>query len=85
MMPSNADIQAAKSDFPLVFRDPPAGAPAQAVTLGGIHCAELLWCLYDFNFSPERIWVGLQRLGQRAVVSCFRRTYGRPGMNGLKY
>jgi len=22
------------------------------------------WCLYDFNFSPERIWVGLGRLGR---------------------
>jgi phosphonate transport system permease protein len=25
------------------------------------------WCLYDFNFAPERIWTGLQRLGR--VVS----------------
>ncbi|MEO0544194.1 MAG: phosphonate ABC transporter, permease protein PhnE [Pseudomonadota bacterium] len=63
MTPTSDQINAAMAAHPLVFRDPPAvRARKIALWVGfvGLFC----WCLYDFNFSPERIWVGLQRLGR---------------------
>ncbi|MEM8630402.1 MAG: phosphonate ABC transporter, permease protein PhnE [Pseudomonadota bacterium] len=63
MTPTQEQIQAAMAQSPLAFRDPPAvRARRYALWVGfiGLFC----WCLYDFNFSPERIWVGLERLGR---------------------
>lgn len=63
MTPTQDDIQGAMAAHPRVFRDP---APVRARKIGlwvlfiGLFC----WCLYDFNFSPERIWTGVQRLGR---------------------
>lgn len=63
MTPSEAEIQAAMAAHPRAFRDTPAKRFRKiALWLGFI--ALFCWCLYDFNFSPERIWVGLGRLGR---------------------
>ncbi|WP_235439024.1 phosphonate ABC transporter, permease protein PhnE [Candidatus Rhodobacter oscarellae] len=48
---------------PLVFRDPPL-VRARKIALWVGFFGLFAWCLYDFNFSPERIWVGLGRLGR---------------------
>ncbi|MEL6203585.1 MAG: phosphonate ABC transporter, permease protein PhnE [Pseudomonadota bacterium] len=63
MTPTADQINAAMAAHPRVFRDTPtvrARKIALWVGFVGLFC----WCLYDFNFSPERIWVGLQRLGR---------------------
>jgi len=63
MTVSYEEIRHAKEMHPLAFRDPPA---VQARKIGfwvlfiGLFC----WCLYDFNFSPARIWEGLGRFGR---------------------
>lgn len=66
MTPSQTEIQQAIADHPRVFRDTFAMRLRKAALWFGFF-ALFAWCLYDFNFSPERIWVGLQRLGR--VVS----------------
>lgn len=63
MTPTDADIQQAMAKHPRAFRDPPA-LRARKIALWVGFFGLLAWCLYDFNFSPERIWVGLQRLGR---------------------
>lgn len=63
MTPTAEQIDAAMAAHPRVFRDTRlVRARKIALWIGfvGLFC----WCLYDFNFSPERIWVGLQRLGR---------------------
>ena len=54
------------SKSPRTFRDTPA-VLTQKISLWALFFGLFAWCLYDFYFSPERIWVGLQRLG--TVVS----------------
>ena len=60
MTPSQ--IEAAKVRVPLAFRDPPA---VQARKIGlrlfliGLFC----YCVWAFDFSPMRIWTGLERFG----------------------
>lgn len=55
-------IEAAKARVPLAFRDPPA---VQARKIGvrvfmvGLFC----YCVWAFDFTPARIWTGLERLG----------------------
>jgi phosphonate transport system permease protein len=66
MTPTDTQIQTAMAKHPLVFRDPPL-VRARKITLWVGFCALFVWCLYEFNFSPERIWNGLGRLGR--VVS----------------
>lgn len=63
MTPTDADIQKAMAAHPLAFRDTPV-VRARKITLWVGFFGLFAWCLYDFNFSPERIWVGLQRLGR---------------------
>lgn len=59
---SQADINAAKARVPLAFTTPlPVRIRRAAFWVGftGLFC----YCLWAFNFSPERIWAGLGRLG----------------------
>ncbi|MEM9427416.1 MAG: phosphonate ABC transporter, permease protein PhnE [Pseudomonadota bacterium] len=56
-------IAAAEARVPLAFRDPPA-VRVRKITLWTLFAVLFCWCLYDFNFSPERIWTGLGRLGR---------------------
>ena len=63
MTPSVAQIEAAKAAHPLAFRDPPL-VRARKIGLWVGFTALFVWCLYDFDFSPERIWIGLGRLGR---------------------
>ncbi|GAA6180467.1 MULTISPECIES: phosphonate ABC transporter, permease protein PhnE [unclassified Shimia] len=63
MTPTQQDINAAMAANPRAFRDPThvrLRKLALWVGFTGLFC----WCLYDFNFAPERIWVGLGRLGR---------------------
>lgn len=66
MTQSDAQIPSAMAKHPLVFCDPPL-VRARKIGLWMGFFALFAWCLYDFNFSPERIWIGLGRLGR--VVS----------------
>ncbi len=56
-------IATAQACLPLAFRDPPA-VRARKIALWTLFVGLFCWCLYDFNFSPERIWTGLGRLGR---------------------
>lgn len=58
-----AEIAAARAAFPDAFRAP---LPVR-LRRGAIWTVFVLlfgWCLYDFGFSPLRIWDGLGRLGR---------------------
>lgn len=61
-LPTPAQIALARAQHPLAFRAPlPVRLRRIALWTG---LALLVgWCLYDFNFSPLRIWQGLGRLG----------------------
>ncbi len=63
MTPSEAEIQAAMAAHPRAFRETPLQRARKIALWVGI-VALFCWCLYDFNFSPERIWLGLGRLGR---------------------
>lgn len=63
MNPTHEQIQAAMAAHPRAFRDTPA-VRARKIALWVGFIGLFAWCLYDFNFSPERIWVGLGRLGR---------------------
>lgn len=56
-------IDAAKARVPLAFRDPPA-VRFRKISVWVLYVGLFCWTLYDFNFSPERIWNGLERLGR---------------------
>jgi len=60
---SAADIAQAKALHPLAFRAP---LPVQLRRIGlwAGFVVLFCWCLYDFDFSPLRIWEGLGRLGR---------------------
>lgn len=63
MTATQEDIRVAMQAHPRAFRDTPAmRARKLMLWIGfiGLFC----WCLYDFNFAPERIWIGLGRLGR---------------------
>ena len=66
MTPTDAQIETWMKKQPQAFRDT-AAVRARKIALWTSFFALFAWCLYDFNFSPERIWIGLQRLG--TVVS----------------
>ncbi|MEO0903996.1 MAG: phosphonate ABC transporter, permease protein PhnE, partial [Pseudomonadota bacterium] len=59
-------INAAMKRVPLAFRDPPA-VRLRKTALRVFMVGLFVYCLVAFNFSPERIWTGLGRLG--TVVS----------------
>ena len=61
-LPTDTDIKTLMAEHPRVFREPLA-VRARKISLWALFIGLFAWCLYDFNFSPERIWVGLQRLG----------------------
>ncbi len=63
MTPTPEQIDQAMADHPLAFRAPP-GVRARKIALWVGFIGLFCWCLYDFNFSPERIWTGLERLGR---------------------
>jgi phosphonate transport system permease protein len=58
-----AEIARARAAHPLAFR---ATLPVRLrrAALWAAFAALFAWCLYDFGFSPVRIWEGLGRLGQ---------------------
>ena len=62
-MIDDARIQAAMRAHPRAFRDP-APVRARKIVLWVLFVSLFAWCLYDFNFSPARIWEGLGRLGR---------------------
>jgi phosphonate transport system permease protein len=55
-------IDAAKARLPLAFRDPPA-VRARKIGLRGFMVLLFSYCLWAFDFSPLRLWTGLDRLG----------------------
>jgi phosphonate transport system permease protein len=63
MTPTRDEIKTAMAAHPLVFRDP-LPVRLRKIALWVFFVGLFVWCLYDFNFSPERIWTGLLRLGR---------------------
>ena len=63
MTPTQEEIRAAMQAHPRAFRDTPM-VRARKIALWTLFIGLFCWCLYDFNFAPERIWVGLGRLGR---------------------
>jgi phosphonate transport system permease protein len=61
-LPAEAEIARLKAKMPLAFRQPLAVRRRRAV-LWTAFAALFLWCLWDFGFTPQRIWAGLGRLG----------------------
>ena len=62
MTPTDGQIKNWMAQQPRAFRDTPA-MRARKIGLWVLFVGLFAWCLYDFNFSPERIWVGIQRFG----------------------
>jgi phosphonate transport system permease protein len=62
MTPTESNIKDWMAQQPRAFRDAPL-VRARKIGVWAVFVALFAWCLYDFNFSPERIWVGLLRLG----------------------
>lgn len=61
-MPTPERIAAARAGQPLAFRKPLA-VRLRRYALWTLFVGLFCWCLYDFDFSPQRIWTGLGRLG----------------------
>lgn len=57
------DIARARAEHPLAFRAPRA-VRLRRIALWTGFALLFLWCLYDFDFSPFRIWEGLGRLAR---------------------
>lgn len=62
MNPTQKDIDAARARVPLAFRAPLA-VRLRRYALWTLFIGLFVWCLYDFDISPQRIWIGLGRLG----------------------
>lgn len=60
---SAAEIAQARAEHPLAFRAPLPVRLRRAALWTGFALL-MAWCLYDFGFSPMRIWEGLGRLGR---------------------
>ncbi|MDP3338740.1 phosphonate ABC transporter, permease protein PhnE [Frigidibacter sp.] len=60
---SAAEIARARAEHPLAFRAPLPVRLRRAALWTGFSLL-IAWCLYDFGFSPIRIWEGLGRLGR---------------------
>lgn len=56
------DIDAARARVPLAFRAP-LPVRLRRYALWALFTGLFLWCLYDFDITPQRIWIGLGRLG----------------------
>ena len=61
-MPTSERIAVARAAQPLAFRQP-LPVRLRRYALWALFVGLFGWCLYDFNFSPQRIWIGLGRLG----------------------
>ncbi|TQE98058.1 MAG: phosphonate ABC transporter, permease protein PhnE [Spiribacter salinus] len=59
---TESQIDAARSRVPLAFQAP-LSVRIRRFALWAFFIGLFGWCLYDFNFSPARIWEGLGRLG----------------------
>jgi phosphonate transport system permease protein len=62
-MISAAEIAHARAQYPLAFRAPLLVRLRRAAIWIGFALL-ICWSLYDFGFSPMRIWAGLGRLGR---------------------
>ena len=58
-----AEIARVRAEHPLAFRAPLPVRLHRAALWTGFSLL-IAWCLYDFGFSPIRIWEGLGRLGR---------------------
>lgn len=63
MMPTDIEIKQTMANNPRAFRAAPM-TRLRKVALWVGFIGLFIWCLYDFNFSPERIWHGVHRLGR---------------------
>lgn len=63
---TSPDIEAARARVPLAFRAP-LSVRLRRVAIWTGFILLFAWCLYDFGFTPTRIWEGLGRL--RRVLS----------------
>ncbi|PIE09408.1 MAG: phosphonate ABC transporter, permease protein PhnE [Rhodobacterales bacterium] len=59
---STEEIEAARARVPLAFRAP-LKIRLRRAALWTVFSALFIYCLIAFNFSPLRIWAGLERLG----------------------
>lgn len=59
---TEAEIAAARARVPLAFRAPRTLRLRRAV-LWVLFFGLLAWCVVDFDITPQRIWIGLGRLG----------------------
>lgn len=62
MSQQKADVAHYQALLPLAFRAPPEVRLRRTVGWAAFFLL-IVWCLYAFDFSPERIWSGLGRLG----------------------
>ncbi|MFN3662200.1 phosphonate ABC transporter, permease protein PhnE [Yoonia sp.] len=60
---TDEQIAAARARMPLAFRAPMRVRLRRATIWAGFILL-FGWCLYDFGFTPQRIWDGLGRLGR---------------------
>jgi len=60
---TSPDIEAARARVPLAFRAP-LSVRLRRVAIWTGFILLFAWCLYDFGFTPTRIWEGLGRLGR---------------------
>ena len=63
MSVSDHDLARFRAEMPLAFRAAPEVRLRRAVLWTGFVLL-VAWCLYAFDFSPLRLWNGLERLGR---------------------
>jgi phosphonate transport system permease protein len=56
------EIDAARARVPLAFRAP-LPVRLRRYALWTLFVGLFVWCLYDFDVTPQRLWIGLGRLG----------------------
>ncbi len=62
---TEADVKAAMNQIPRAFRDTPL-VRARKISLWVFFTGLFCYCLWAFDFSPDRIWTGLERFGRVA-------------------
>ncbi|MGR3495015.1 phosphonate ABC transporter, permease protein PhnE [Citreimonas sp.] len=62
MNPTQDRIDAARARVPVAFRAP-APVRLRGIAVRTLLVGLFLWCLYDFDITPARIWEGLGRFG----------------------
>ena len=58
-------IAQARARFPLAFQAP-LEVRLRRTALWAFFIGLFIWCLYDFDITPERIWIGIGRFGNVA-------------------